>query len=104
MGGQTNNEINNRNSVPLSGLKTPGFQSKQFDFAIDNVDQQSSNNGLDQLTSSSDDSEMHADIKDDDVSSIASLDDYRNRPTRARRSGMRVTAWEHGNKANQDMP
>ena len=43
---------------------------------------------------------MHADIKDDDVSSIASLDDYRNRNTRVQRTGMRVTAWEHGNKAN----
>ena len=38
MVGQTNNEINNRNSVPVSGLKTPGFQSKQFDFALENVD------------------------------------------------------------------
>ena len=47
---------------------------------------------------------MHADIKDDDVSSIASLDDYRNRNSRVQRTGMRVTAWEHGNKANQDMP
>ena len=84
---------NERNSMPLSGLKTPGFKGNTFDFGgIDNRDAQSSNNGLDQLTSSSeDDSEMQAEGKnDDDVSSIASLADYRNRNTRGRRQGMRI--------------
>ena len=80
--------------MPSSGVKTPGFtMSKQFDFEMDkNSDaQDSSSNGLNDLSQdlSSSGSEMQVD-KDDDVSSIGSLDEYRKggRKRKARRNGI----------------